>query len=200
MTKHAPKEGARKQTQALEFLQPRDIRQSLTQLIGPAYLTKHKWQLEVDHSPGGFLVACSCTLGDDHAPGCKLLNETSVHGVSVVGDDVNILPELLQPHRVFKLRIPTNPRHRNVLPIHEELDSPQLLLDVLGQVQRPLEGGKVELIAALPGHDGGVLLVAQARVRVQVVEDCCYICPEVFLNLSKQNLAYWNIRVTCVFV
>ena len=38
MAKHAPEEGTRKQTQALEFLQPRDIRQRFTQLLRPTYL------------------------------------------------------------------------------------------------------------------------------------------------------------------
>ena len=91
-----------------------------------------------------------------------------------------------------------------MLPIHEKLDGPQLLLDVLGQVHRPLEGWKVELIATLPGHDGGVLLVAQARVRVQVVQDCCYVCPEVFPNLSKRIFlleyqGYLCVRVELIF-
>ena len=46
-----------------------------------------------------------------------------------------------------------------MLAVHEELDGAQLLLDVLGKVDGPLEGGEVELVAALPGKDGRVFLV-----------------------------------------
>ena len=125
-----------------------------------------------------------------HLPGCKLLDDTSVHGVSVVGDDVNILPELLNPHRVFKLRVPAHSSCRDVLAVHEELHGAQLLLDVLGKVDGPLEGGEVELVAALPCQDGRILLVAQACPRVQVVEYGCNIGPEVLLNLSKKRLEF----------
>ena len=75
-----------------------------------------------------------------------------------------------------------------MLAVHEELDGAQLLLDVLGKVDGPLEGGKVELVAALPCQDSRVFLVAQACPRVPVVEDGCYVGPEVLLNLSNKRL------------
>ena len=77
-----------------------------------------------------------------------------------------------------------------MLAVHEELDGAQLLLDVLGKVDRPLEGGEVELVAAFPCQDSRVFLVAQARPRVLVVEDGGYVGPEVLLNLSKKRLEF----------
>ena len=77
-----------------------------------------------------------------------------------------------------------------MLAVHEELDSAQLLLDVLGKVDRPLEGGEVELVAALPCKDGRVFLVTQACPRVQVVEYGCNVGTEVLLNLSNKRLEF----------
>ena len=77
-----------------------------------------------------------------------------------------------------------------MLAVHEELDGSQLLLDVLGKVDGPLEGGEVELVAALPCQDGRILLVTQACPRVLVVEDGGYVGPEVLLNLSKKRLGF----------
>ena len=53
MTEEAPEEGAWKQTQALELLQLWNKRQRFAQFRCPSDLPKHKWKLEINHSPGG---------------------------------------------------------------------------------------------------------------------------------------------------